>query len=74
MGYKCGNCGIEFCSKAAIVEHMIKSHASPFIEGDPTMLKISDKILREGIADTDKTLSVKAQGMLDTVLKARGED
>ena len=45
MGYKCGNCNIEFPNKRAMIEHMIIVHNSPFVEGE--YAEASDKILDE---------------------------
>ena len=43
-GYACGTCNKGFPSKRAIVEHMVKEHDSPYIEGDKEMVEWSKTI------------------------------
>jgi hypothetical protein len=45
MGYKCGNCSLDFATRREMIEHMIKVHNSPFVEGD--YVAESDAILKE---------------------------
>lgn len=41
MGFKCGNCGIDFPTKKELVEHMIDVHNSPFYDGDEKLISMS---------------------------------
>ena len=34
MGYKCGNCNIDFATKKEWLDHLQDSHNSVFLEGD----------------------------------------
>lgn len=54
MGYKCGNCGIDFPNKKQIVEHMIDVHNSPFVEGDESMINMSKKHINKDNAKVSK--------------------
>lgn len=47
MGFKCGNCGIDFPTKIELVEHMIDAHNSPFYDGDEKMITMSKNHLKK---------------------------
>ena len=47
MGYKCANCGIDFPDRRKIVEHMIDSHDSPYVEGDERMIAYSEEYAKK---------------------------
>lgn len=49
MGYKCGNCMVEFQSKKALVSHMQLVHGCDFKEGDPEMVQMG----KDNKADPD---------------------
>ncbi len=72
MGYKCGNCNIDFSCKRDMIEHMIDSHNSPFIEGD--FSQESDKILDKRIKDNQNPKNAQAKAQWDKVKYARGDD
>jgi len=59
MGYKCGNCGTEFCGRRPLIEHMVKYHNSPFIEGDVDTMRVQQKILDEMEAEPEKAAKAK---------------
>jgi len=69
MGYKCGNCNVEFQNKREFVEHMLDVHNSPFIEGD--FSDASDKILDERDKDGN-TKQSNAKALKEKVKYARG--
>lgn len=71
MGYKCGNCGIDFPSKREIVEHMLDVHNSPYIEG--TLSDVSDKIIQARANDTAHTKNAESKNQQTKVKFARGE-
>lgn len=51
MGFKCGNCGIDFPTKKELVEHMIEVHNSPFYDGDEKMIQMS----KDHLVKSDKS-------------------
>lgn len=54
MGYKCGNCGIDFPTKKEQVEHMVNVHNSPFLEGEEREKKMSKTFLvKKGVKQVD---------------------
>jgi len=71
MGYKCGNCNIEFSSKREFIEHNLDVHNSPFIEGD--FSDASDKILKERADNVNHVKNSQAKNLQDKVKHARGE-
>lgn len=44
MGYKCGNCNIEFGNKDQLIVHMATVHDSYFEEGDELWIRKSDAL------------------------------
>ncbi len=46
MGFKCGNCGIEFQTRKEWLDHIADVHKSYFIEGDERDIAYHDKKLR----------------------------
>lgn len=71
MGYKCGNCNIEFSNKREFVEHNIDVHQSPFIEGD--FSDVSDKILDQRAKDLTHSKNAQAKIHQEKVKFARGD-
>lgn len=47
MGYKCGNCGIDFSTKKEWLDHLQDVHNSVFLEGDAESIAYHDKRARE---------------------------
>ena len=72
MGYKCGNCNIEFANKREFIEHNLDVHNSPFIEGDFSV--DSDKILSQRDKNKEHAKSAQATIMIAKVKHARGEE
>jgi len=70
MGYKCGNCNVDFSTKKEFVEHNIDVHNSPFIEGD--FSDVSDAIIDKRAKDNTHPKNAQAKQMADKVKDARG--
>lgn len=70
MGYKCGNCNIEFSNKREFVEHNLDAHNSPFIEGD--FSDVSDNILDKRAKDNTHPKQAQSKALQDKVKDARG--
>jgi len=70
MGYKCGNCNIEFSNKREFVEHNLDVHNSPFIEGD--FSDVSDAIIDARSKDITHPKKSQAEGQKEKVKYARG--
>lgn len=69
MGYKCGNCNLDFSNKREFIEHNIDVHNSPFVEGD--FSDDCDKILKSRADDITHVKNVQAKAMQDKVKNQR---
>ena len=69
MGYKCGNCNIDFSNKREWIEHNIDVHNSPFVEGD--FSEDSDKILKERVDNTAHAKNSQSKSMQDKIKAQR---
>jgi uncharacterized C2H2 Zn-finger protein len=45
MGYKCGNCNIDFSNRKDWLDHLDQVHDSHFVEGDEMNIKYHEQIL-----------------------------
>ena len=62
MGYKCGNCNLDFSTKKDWLDHLQDVHNSVFLEGDS-----------ESIAYHDKRAKAKNHATADIISKAKVE-
>jgi len=70
MGYKCGNCNVEFSNKREFIEHNLDVHNSPFIEGDFSVE--CDAIIDKRVKDLQHQKNAQAKIHQDKVKDARG--
>lgn len=47
MGFKCGNCNIEFSTRKEWLDHLVDVHNSPIIEGEERDINYCKRKLEE---------------------------
>jgi len=70
MGYKCGNCNLDFSNKREFIEHNLDVHNSPFIEGD--FSDVSDAIIEERVKNNIHQKNAQSKVQQDKVKLSRG--
>ena len=57
MGYKCGNCNIDFSTKKEWLDHLQDAHNSVFLEGDSDSIAYHEKRANEKAHPTKELIN-----------------